>query len=156
TIAFNRSFDGGVTWDTASVVASKTLPFDIALPAISFRGALIYPSCDTDRSAGTHHGRLYCSWVDLTSAGFTDVYTSFSDDRGATWSRPRTVTDALTSVDRFYQWLSVDPVNGQVNISFYDTRNDTTGQRFMTDVYFTRSTDGVAWQTPNARVSSAS
>src|SRR5438132_4106069 len=33
TIAFNRSFDGGATWDTPSVVASKTLPFDIAIPA---------------------------------------------------------------------------------------------------------------------------
>jgi hypothetical protein len=59
-------------------------------------------------------------------------------------------------VDRFYQWLSVDSVTGQVNISFYDTRNDTTGQRYMTDVYFTRSTDGNSWLTPNVRVSTMS
>src|SRR5436190_3088116 len=45
TIAFNRSFDGGVTWDKQSVVANKRLPFDIAIPAESFRGALVYPSC---------------------------------------------------------------------------------------------------------------
>ena len=32
--------------------------------------------------------------------------------------------------------MSVDPVTGDVNISFYDTRNDTTGSRYMTDVYF--------------------
>jgi len=30
-----------------------------------------------------------------------------------------------------------DPVTGDVNVSFYDTRNDTTGLRYMTDVYFT-------------------
>lgn len=157
TIAFNRSFDGGETWDTPSVVARKSIPFDIAIPAISFRRALIYPACDADRSNGPHNGRLYCSWVDLAANGTTDVFASFSDDRGATWSKPQTVTDRLnTPVDRFYQWLSVDPITGQINISFYDTRNDTTGQRFTTDVYFTQSTDGISWRAPNIRVSTAS
>lgn len=156
TIAFNRSFDGGATWGAPSVVAAKTIPFDIAIPAISFRGALIYPACDTDRSTGPHRGRLYCSWADLNANGNTDIFTAFSDDRGTTWSKPVAVTDPLTGVDRFYQWLSVDPVTGQVNISFYDTRNDTTGQRYMTDVYFTRSSDGLSWLRPNVRVSSAS
>jgi hypothetical protein len=58
-------------------------------------------------------------------------------------------------VDRFYPWLAVDAATGEVNISFYDTRNDSTGQRFMTDVYFTRSTDGVSFS-PNVRVSTVS
>ncbi len=157
TIAFNRSFDGGETWGIPSVVAKKSIAFDIAIPAISFRRALIYPACDADRSSGPHNGRLYCSWVDLGTNGTTDVFTSFSDDRGATWSKPQTVTDRLnTPVDRFYQWLSVDPMTGQINISFYDTRNDTTGQRFITDVYFTHSTDGISWLVPNLRVSTAS
>ena len=156
TIAFNRSFDGGVTWGTPGVVAGKSIPFDIAIPAISFRGALIYPACDADRSSGHHRGRLYCSWTDLNAGGNTDILTAFSDDRGATWSKPRAVTDALAGVDRFYQWLSVDPVTGDVNISFYDTRNDTTGQRFMADVYFSRSSDGISWLTPNVRVTNTS
>jgi hypothetical protein len=156
TIAFNRSFDGGVTWGTPGVVAGKTIPFDIAIPAISFRGALIYPACDADRSTGPHRGRLYCSWTDLNANGNTDILTAFSDDRGSTWSTPKAVTDPLVGVDRFYQWLSVDPVTGDANISFYDTRNDTTGQRFMTDVYFSRSTNGTSWLTPNVRVTNTS
>lgn len=157
TIAFNHSFDGGATFGTPSVVAAKTLPFDIGIPSISFRRALVYPTCDADRSSGHHRGRLYCSWMDLTSSGTTDILVSFSDDRGATWSAPKPVTDPmLVAVDRFYPWLSVDPVTGKVNISFYDTRNDTTGQRFMTDVYFTSSKDGTAWLSPNLRVSTAS
>jgi hypothetical protein len=156
TIAFNRSFDGGATWGTPGVVAVKTIPFSIAIPAISFRGALIYPACDADRSTGPNRGRLYCSWADLNANGNTDILAAFSDDRGATWSVPERVADPLAGVDRFYQWLSVDPVTGQVNISFYDTRNDTTGQRFMTDVYVTRSSDGVSWLSPNVRVSNAS
>ena len=54
------------TWGTPHVIASKRLPFDIAIPAEFSRGALVYPACDTDRSSGPHRGRLYCSWMDLT------------------------------------------------------------------------------------------
>ena len=156
-IMFNRSIDGGATWGTPIVLSSKTLPFDIGIPAISFRGALLYPSCEADRSGGKHNGRLYCTWMDLTTQGLTDIFASFSDD-GARWSVPEPVTDLLGfGVDRFYPWLSVDPASGDVNISFYDTRNDITGARYMTDVYFTQSTDGgMSWRQPNTRVSSIS
>ena len=43
-----------------------------------------------------------------------------------------------------------------VNISFYDTRNDTTGFRYMTDTYLARSTDGGATWGASARVSTVS
>jgi hypothetical protein len=156
TIAFSRSFDGGVSWDQQRVVAAKNAPFELLLPAESFRGALIYPACDADRSNGPHRGRLYCSWLDQTSDGFGDIFLSFSDDQGSTWSAAKTVPDPLPA-DRFNHWLAVDPVNGDVNLSFYDTRNDTTGQRFQTDVYFTQSKDGGAtFLSPNVRVTTAS
>jgi hypothetical protein len=157
-ITFNRSLDGGNSWGTPVVVSNNTLSFEDALPSISSRAALLYPACEADRSGGLHNGRLYCTWMDLTSAGVTDIYASFSDDKGATWTPRQSVTDPLGFlVDRFYPWLSVDPTNGTVNISFYDTRNDITGARYMTDVYFTQSTDGGSnWRTPNTRVSSAS
>jgi len=157
TITFSRSLDGGATWSTPTVVASKSIPFDFAVPAESFRGALVYPSCDADRSAGTNRGRLACSWMDLTSAGTTDILLAHSDDRGATWSNPAPVTDALSiDVDRFNQWLSDDPVTGGVNVSFYDTRNDTTGQRFETDDFLSSSSDGGATFGANVRVSTVS
>jgi len=157
-IAFNRSFDGGRTWDQQRVVAPKVIPFDIAIPAESFRAALVYPALDVDRSQGPFRGRLYCSWMDITSARTTDIFFSYSDDQGTTWSSPRTVADALTfAVDRFNHWMSVDPVTGEVNISFYDTRNDTTGFRYMTDTYITQSKDGGnSWLSPNIRVSTES
>ncbi len=158
TIAFNRSLDGGATFATPGIVANKAIQFDIRIPAISFRGALVYPTCDADRSSGPHRGRLYCAWMDFAANGVnTDIFSAFSGDGGSTWSPRRRVADSLSaSVDRFYPWLSVDAVTGEVNISFYDTRNDTTGMRFMTDVYFTRSTDGINWLSPNVRVSTAS
>jgi len=157
TIAFNRSFDAGATWDTQRVISSKVIPFDIRIPAESFRGALVYPACDVDRSGGTHRGRLVCSWMDLAGNGTTDIFTSFSDDKGSTWSLPKTATDQLAfAVDRFNHWLSVDPTNGVVNISFYDTRNDTTGFRFMTDTYLSRSSNGGASFDANTRVTDVS
>jgi len=158
TIAFNRSFDGGVTWGQQNVIAPKTVPFEILVPAESFRGALIYPACDTDRSSGPHRGRLYCAWMDQSAGGVADIFLSFSDDRGASWSSPRAVPDQLPfPVDRFNHWLAVDALTGEVDLSFYDTRNDTTGSRFQTDVYFTQSTDGgTAFLSPNVRVSTAS
>jgi len=157
-IAFNRSFDGGVSWDAQRTIAGKTAVFDVGIPAESFRRALVYPACDVDRSTGAHRGRLFCSWMDLTPAGATDIFLTFSDDRGTTWSTPRPVTDQFSQlVDRFNHWLSTDAVTGDVNVSFYDTRNDTTGSRFMTDVYFTQSNDGaVSFRSPNVRASSVS
>jgi len=157
-IAFNSSFDGGVTFDAQRVVAPKAAAFDVGIPAESFRRALVYPACDADRSSGLHRGRLYCSWMDLTPRGNTDIFLSFSDDQGTTWSAPRAVTDQFGSpVDRFNQWLSVDPVTGDVNASFYDTRNDSTGQRFQTDIYLSQSKDGGAtFRSPNTRVTDVS
>ncbi|TMA36790.1 MAG: hypothetical protein E6J82_19645 [Deltaproteobacteria bacterium] len=40
-------------------------------------------------------------------------------------------------------------------IAFYDTRNDTTGQRYGTDFYLARSNDGAASFAADIRVSNA-
>src|SRR5205085_2056588 len=157
TIAFNRSFDAGKTWGAQNVVSSKSIPFDIRVPAESFRGALVYPVLDVDRSTGPRRGRLYCSWIDLSAVGTTDIYLSFSDDNGAHWSPRTTVADQLSiPVDRFNHWMSVDPVTGDVNLSFYDTRNDVTGLRYMTDTYLAQSRDGGTSWLPNVRVTNQS
>jgi hypothetical protein len=156
TIAFARSSDGGTTWERPNIVSTKTAGFDVGVPVESFRRALVYPACEADRSNRLHRGRLYCSWMDLTPAGTTDIFLSFSDDQGSSWSKARTVADPL-HVDRFNHWLSVDPMTGDVTLSFYDTRNDTTGFRYQTDVYFTRSSDGGStFLSPNVRVTDVS
>src|SRR5207237_1542047 len=101
-MVFTSSVDGGATWGTPHVIAGKTAVFDVGIPAESFRGALVYPACDVDRSTGAHRGRLFCSWMDLTPAGATDIFLTLSDDHGTTWSTPRPVTDQFSQlVDRF-------------------------------------------------------
>ncbi len=145
-IAFNSSFDGGATWGTPRVISPKGIPFDIGIPAEFNRRALVYPACDADRSKGPHRGRITCSWMDLTPDGLdTDIYASVSDDQGATWSPRSRVAESLGGVDRFNHWLATDPTTGVVNVSFYDTRNDSTGGRFETDVYLSQSGDGISF-----------
>jgi hypothetical protein len=156
TIGFNRSFDGGATWGSPVVIAAKVIPFAIAIPAESFRGALVYPACDTDRSSGPHRGRVFCSWMDLTGGGTTNIFLAYSDDKGATWSSAKPVGDPAADVDRFNHWMSVDPITGDVNVSYYDTRNDTTGHRFMTDVFLAQSKDGGLTWGPDTQVTTVS
>lgn len=152
TIAFTRSFDGGNTFDTPRVIATKSIPFDIAIPAEFNRRALVYPACDVDRSSGPRRGRITCAWMDLTQDGKnTDVFASYSDDLGQTWTARNAVTDSIPGVDRFNHWLATDPVTGEVNVSYYDTRFDTTGGRFETDVFLSQSADGATFG-PGLRV----
>jgi len=156
TIAFSRSYDGGASFTSQSVISPKSIPFDAGIPAEFYRRALVYPACDADRSSGAHRGRLYCSWMDAGAQG-TDIFLSTSDDGGSTWSAARPVGDRLSfPVDRFNHWLAVDPVTGDVVVSFYDTRNDTTGERYETDVYLARSKNGGATFAPDIRVSTES
>jgi hypothetical protein len=157
-IVFNRSFDAGQSWGAPVSISAKVIPFDIAIPAESFRRALVYPSLGVDTSNGPHRGRIYCTWMDRTPANVTDIFISYSDNIGATWSAPAAVTDQLTTlVDRFNHWMSVDPITGDLNVAFYDTRNDTTGLRYQTDYYLARSKNGgISFPGPNIRVSTAS
>jgi hypothetical protein len=147
-IAFNRSADGGATWGRPGTVAAKSIPFDISVPAEMFRGALVYPACDADRSRGTHRGRLYCSWMDLNPSGNTQIVLSYSDDAGSTWSQPAPIGHQSAGADRFNHWLSVDAVTGDVTAAYYNA----TG--FVTDFFLSRSTDGSANWLADERVTS--
>src|SRR5205085_1235628 len=88
-IAFNRSFDGGKTWETQRVVSTKTVPLEIAVPAESFRRALVYPSLGVDTSSRPHRCRPYCSWLDWTANGVPDILISYPDNQGQKRSSPQ-------------------------------------------------------------------
>src|SRR3989442_3087 len=160
-LQIDRSFDGGVTFGRDSTISQMIIPFDTGIPSIKVRRALVYPSIDVDRSNGPHRGRLYCAWTDqadqsrtFIDGAETDIFFAFSDDGGLSWSAPIRIADDNVHADQFYQWLSVDPIDGSVNVSWYDTRNDPT--RRKTDIFFARSADGGLSFSPNVRVTSAS
>jgi hypothetical protein len=94
--------------------------------------------------------------MDLNASGVTDIFISYSDDKGTKWSSPQPVTDRGYYADRFNHWMSVDAATGDVNVAFYDTRFDTTGFRYMTDYFLSQSKDGGVNWSPNVRVSNES
>ena len=149
------SADGGNRFGSSHVIAPTQVAFDVAIPAMASRRALVYPACGADTSAGPNRGTLYCSWMDETASNGTDIFVSRSTDNGVTWSPPLRVNDDRAGVanDQFNQWLSVDPSDGSVNLSWNDTRNDPA--HLSTDIFYARSTDGGLSFSKNVQVTTA-
>jgi hypothetical protein len=103
------SHDGGLTFASPRLIAPVG-GFDFAIAAQSTRGALVYPACGASSTA------LYCAYMDGTAAA-TTVYVAKSTNGGWTWASTPMPGDG----DQFNQWLAVDPVDGSVNVAYYDT-----------------------------------
>jgi BNR repeat-like domain len=84
--------------------------------------------------------RLYITWSDYRN-GDLDVFLAFSDDEGKRWSEPARVNNdpIHNGAEQFFQWLAVDPVDGSVNVLFYDRRGDPQNRKQI--VALARSTD---------------
>jgi hypothetical protein len=139
SIQVAASHDGGQTFGNPVKIASTLAVFQVLPPAQALRGALIYPACG---ASGT---RLVCSWSDATASDGMRVFVSHSDTAGASWSAAQRVSNPNVVSDQFNQWLTVDPVTGNVYLSWNDSRNDAS--RLATDVFFAKSPDGVNFST---------
>jgi hypothetical protein len=82
-----------------------------------------------------------CPSEDTTSAPCTDVILFKSTDGGNTYSNPVRVNqdDPHSAADQFQPWMAITP-KGQVDISYFDRRNDPTN--YFIDTYLSRSNDG--------------
>ena len=164
-IAMTASSDGGLTFGHKVTIGPAPSTQFVPIPAephalfqpsgLGEFGAFPYPACGADTSAGPRRGTLYCSWMDETASNGTDIFVARSTDHGQTWSPRVRVNDDSTGVanDQFGQWLSVDPMDGSVSVSWCDTRNDPT--HLSTDVFYGRSTDGGLAFSPNLQVTTA-
>lgn len=133
-----KSDDGGVKFGKNQVIGDTPGGWSFSVDGLGRSNGL--PVVAADVSTGKHRGSLYVNWIDQRN-GDPDVFLVASRDGGATWSKPLRVNDDPkgNGKDQFFTWMAVDPVDGSVNIAFYD-RRDTDG--IKTGVTLARSTDG--------------
>ena len=152
------------------ITGSVTTPFATksAASPIGISPGLVMASDNTLGSFSPYQGRIYATFVgyyNVTIAGVknpvdnTDIFLTYSDDGGRTWSSPVEVNDdssqndgfsasaeSFTSEDiftgrvQFQPEIAVDPVTGTVVISWRDGRDDTARARVAT--YVATSIDG--------------
>ncbi len=195
-----RSLDGGASFEApVNVAAINSMRQD---PPVGYnRGRLNDHPRIAVATTGSHRGRVYVSFYSAVSpvraaatvscpAGTpprttciaqnlasSQVFMTFSDDRGATWSAPQPVapTPPATGVKRIWPVVSVEP-GGAVNVVYYEsqerqaTANPTDiecnvnlggGLRrvgtvsSLVDTFWAQSLDGGATFTEPRRVSSA-
>jgi hypothetical protein len=149
------STDGGETLSPAVTVAERFLEGGRKSLVNSHVAPL--PVLAVDGSNGPFKDRLYAAWGDQRT-GRTEIWLSYSGDRGKTWSPAKPVND-----DRPRPFGEYGPDNsmpavavnaaGVAAVSWYDRRDNPDNLGWY--VRFTASNDGGETFLPSVRVSSA-
>lgn len=147
-VGFAKSLDGGKTFTEPRIIHhyekfGQTIFIENQGWRHGVKGkvrAEAYPSMVCDITNGPRRGWLYLTW----SAGNPpDVFFSRSTDGGETWSTP-VVVHSETKNDQFWEWISLDPLNGDIAIMYLDSRNDEAN--LMVDCFVSYSSDGgITW-----------
>ena len=149
-IYFARSLDGGSTFSTpSSVAAINSMRQDS--PVGYNRDRLNDHPRVAVATSGSHKGRIYVTFysaVDPVTAGAlsacpvplsgrcraqrltsSNVFVTFSDNQGATWSTPVAIGGLLasgsTGVKRWWPVVNVEP-GGTVDVVYYESQETTT------------------------------
>ncbi len=132
-IMLTVSRDGGKTFSHARPII-HTAPIMFAIETLDRANG--FPQIAIDPRSK----RLYVTWSDYRN-GDLDVFVSSSGDSGKHWSPAARVNNdpVHDGAEQFFQWLAVDPVDGSVNVVFYDRRNDPKNRKQI--VVLARSTD---------------
>jgi len=137
-LVFKKSTDAGETFGKEKVISQMPGGWDFGVDGLERANGM--PATGVDLSSGPNQGTLYVNWIDARN-GDPDVFVMSSKDGGQTWSSPVRVNDDAMNNKKaqFFTWMSVDPMDGSINVVFYD-RRDTEGA--MTKLVMARSVDG--------------
>jgi len=132
-IMFTSSKDGGKTFSHARPIL-HTGPTMFAIETLDRANG--FPQIAIDPKSK----HLYVTWSDYRN-GDLDVFIASSGDGGKTWSQAARVNNdgVHNGAEQFFQWLAVDPVDGSVNVIFYDRRRDPANRKQI--VVLARSMD---------------
>jgi hypothetical protein len=121
---------GSGGWNPATTVRTlNQILGGFSIPPQPRRGIFNAPTIDVDRSGGANNGRAYVTWVDRVSGSNTDVYLSYSDDLGATWSPTGGTGNVENDLgSEFHAWVQVDQSSGSVSVLYRtnDGSSDTS------------------------------
>ncbi|MCX7879915.1 MAG: hypothetical protein N2517_04565 [Ignavibacteria bacterium] len=143
-IGFAKSTDGGKTFSEPRIIL-KYKPFGTT-KYITNQGyrhtvkgkvrAEAYPSITCDITSGPRKGYLYLTW---SADPIPNVYFSYSSDGGETWSTPKIVHSDEKN-DQFWQWIALDPTNGDIAVMYLDSRRDP--DNLLVECWVSYSSDG--------------
>src|SRR6202035_5574749 len=158
-IVVAKSVNGGASFGPPVVAATTFDSYDIGIPSMDSRRALIYVSGGAYKSGSIDN--VYATRIDQTgvagcnspanepgsnvaSSCKTRVWFARSTNGGSTWSTPVMINNQSSKNDQFNQWLAVDETSGKIGVMYYDTVGNSG--RLKTDVWYQSSADnGVTW-----------
>lgn len=152
-IYFDKSLDGGFSFGNDVVVTDQPGGWEVPVNLIYRCNGMPFIACDYT-ATNEFSGRIYLNWMD-TRHGDADIYSCWSNDKGASWSDPiRVNNDQIRNgKDQFLTHMTVDPVTGYIYIVYYDRRHSENNA--FIDVYVAFSIDGgVTWK--NKRITNQS
>ena len=130
------SEDGGISFSEP-----KPAPDEVSPPYADDASRLAGDAAIAVEIGTRHRDRVYRVWNDARAGDFR-LWITTSDDRGGSWSEPRTVDPSLP--DGAQQFLPAIAINnaGVVGVSWNDTRDAEDQHAFRR--YFSASVDGAA------------
>lgn len=144
------SYDGGESLEPGIKIA------DIASSTYNLPHCLVASGpIAVDATNGIFRDRLYAVWTDAAT-GRSEIYLSWSADKGRTWSKPRILNDDQpfgapgAGPDDYMPNVAVNK-DGVVGVMWYDRRENPDNRGYH--VRFTASTDGGETFMPSTRVS---
>lgn len=117
---------GSAGFNSSQALTNLNISADALLPAQPHQGVDAEVGLVYDRSSGPHHGRAFMVYSDEAAKGSNDtnIFVRFSDDNGATWSKPGRANDDTGPNSQFLPRIALDQTTGYVAVSWYDCRND--------------------------------
>ncbi len=132
-ILFTRSTDGGATFDAPRRIGPQIRGVRLTGLAAPIR-TNSFPVMAVDLSDGPGRGNLYIVWTnygrpDENLGPAPEVYFIKSTNNGTTWSQAVRVATATVNDggERFFPWITCDPVTGKLFVIFYDSRGLSAG-----------------------------
>lgn len=140
-IGFARSTNGGASFAVTPVAFAKAgIEVNGVHPDPIFNNTRVndFPAMAVDKGP-THPGRIYITYAAKENGnGKAIIQVRYSDNQGASWTAPATVS-IPAGRQNWFPWIAVDDCTGDVSVVYYSF---DTASGFETNTYVAYSQDG--------------